>query len=265
MSAMLTAALELAGRGVPVFPCHAGSKEPMTVHGFQDATTDRAAITRWWTRTPNANVAIATGAPGPDVFDVDIKREGTGWAAFNLLRRSGLLAGAHTLCTTRNGGAHLYFAGTDQRCGSIRNLFVDFKAAGGYVMVPPSTVPADDFAPQGTGRYELVWSRDSDAQLDWSACKELLTPAPIRPKRPAVRLVDINQLPGWLCDRLADGDPADRSAAFHGLVSGCAYAGFDLTQTVAIVSSWPPGVEKYGGRLSAEVERSWRKITGRAS
>src|SRR6185369_5071942 len=123
-------------------------------------------------------------------FDIDVKPEGNGWAAFEKLRRAGLLAGAARLCATRNGGAHLYFAGTEQRCSALRTVFVDFRSAGGYVLAPPSTVPADDWAPNGTGRYELIWSRESDERLDWAACRALLMPAPKRaPIRPHGHLV----------------------------------------------------------------------------
>lgn len=88
-----------------------------------------------------------------------------------------------------------------------------------------------------------------------------------RRDKPAVvfAAAETSPLPGWLCDRLADSDPPDRSAAFHGLVSGCWYAGLDLAQSITDLQSWPPGVDKYGKRLSAEVERSWRKIAGVAS
>jgi hypothetical protein len=238
----------------------------MTPRGFKDATVDPELIAYWWTRTPDANIAIATGAPGPDVFDIDIKPKGTGWPAFHRLHEAGLLAGAHMRSSTRNGGAHLYFAGTDQRCGSIGKLFVDFKAAGGYVMAPGSAVPADDWASQGSGRYELVWSRDSEARLDWAACKQLLTPSPPRVIRPSSgRLVDLNRLPRWLCARLEDADPPDRSAAFHRIVAGCAYAGLDLPQTMTLLESWPPAVDKYRNRVCAEVERSWAKVTGAVS
>jgi hypothetical protein len=259
------AALFYAERGWPVFPCRPGAKEPATAHGFKDATTDLGIIRAWWARMPTANVAIATGAPGPDVFDVDVKPTGTGWPAFDALRRSGRLAGALMLCATRNGGAHVYFTGTNQPCGSIPKMFVDFKAAGGYVLAPPSTVPADDYAPQGTGRYELIWSRDSHTSMDWASCRALLTPPAARRRPiPRVRCVDLDRLPKWLCDRLADGDPPDRSAAFHGLVGGCAHAGLDLAQTISVLQSWAPGVGKYGARLATEVERSWTKIGGAA-
>ncbi len=140
---LLGQALGYAGRGWPVFPCCPDNpactkpkchecKAPAIPsahpaasackgecgrdgHGFHDATTDPGRIRAWWRRWPRANVAIATGAPGPDVLDVDRKADGDGFAAFGRLRRAGMLTGAAMLVRTRSGGVHLYFTGTSQR------------------------------------------------------------------------------------------------------------------------------------------------------
>ncbi|MGH3303219.1 MAG: bifunctional DNA primase/polymerase, partial [Streptosporangiaceae bacterium] len=85
-------ALAHAERGWPVFPCRPGSKEPATRHGFRDATTDPAQIRAWWLRWPDANLAIATGAPGPDVLDVDHHGQAChGYGALMRLKRADLL------------------------------------------------------------------------------------------------------------------------------------------------------------------------------
>ena len=82
-------ALAYAERGWPVFPCLPGRKAPATMHGHLDATTNPAQISAWFARRPGLNLAIATGAPGPDVLDVDQHGPaGNGYAAFNRLRRS---------------------------------------------------------------------------------------------------------------------------------------------------------------------------------
>ena len=65
------AAHRYADHGWFVFPAAPGGKVPMTEHGYLDATTGHKQIQNWWRGEPNANVAIATGAPGPDVVDVD--------------------------------------------------------------------------------------------------------------------------------------------------------------------------------------------------
>ncbi len=72
---VLGQALACARRGWPVFPCLPSQKIPATTHGFRDATTDEEQITAWFSRHLGRNLAIATGAPGPDALDVDQHRE----------------------------------------------------------------------------------------------------------------------------------------------------------------------------------------------
>jgi Bifunctional DNA primase/polymerase, N-terminal len=52
----------------------ASSAPGIARHGFRDATTDPDQIRRWWRRQPDANLAIATGAPSPDVLDARLPR-----------------------------------------------------------------------------------------------------------------------------------------------------------------------------------------------
>jgi hypothetical protein len=83
---MLDEALAYAAQGWYVFPCHtptAGGcscgkadcddvgKHPRTPHGFKDATTDPDVLQQWWTKWPDANIGIATGASGLVVIDPD--------------------------------------------------------------------------------------------------------------------------------------------------------------------------------------------------
>jgi hypothetical protein len=194
MTGVLGQALAYAATGWPVFPCKPDAKEPDTAHGFKDATTDPAVIRAWWQHRPARNVAIATGAPGPDVLDVDVSDEGSGWAGFNRLKRVGLLTGAHALVRTPRGGLHAYYRGTGQPSGSLTRAghFIDFKASGGYVLAPPSRVHGKP--------YELEDHRDADGLLDWQAVRQLLDP----PRRPADRLPrnggsrDIGRLAEWV-------------------------------------------------------------------
>src|SRR6516165_9289646 len=106
---LVHAALSYARRGWRVFPCVPGGKQPVGGHGFLDATVDPDRIVRWWLNRPLANIGVATGAPGPDVLDVDVKVDGNGWAAFNRAKREGLTGGWHRAVRTRNGGLHLFF------------------------------------------------------------------------------------------------------------------------------------------------------------
>jgi hypothetical protein len=87
----LETALAWASRGVAVLPVRQGGKAPVTRRGMRDATTNPRLLRHWWARWPGANVAIATGAPGVDVLDVDVRGAETGWPALRRLREAGIL------------------------------------------------------------------------------------------------------------------------------------------------------------------------------
>jgi hypothetical protein len=136
----LAAALDYAARGLQVFPCRAGTKLPATVDGFKSATTDAAQIRAWWTRWPDANVAVATGAAsGVVVLDVDIVSGGTE-SLERLKQENGPLPrGPQVL--TGSGGTHVYFAypelGVHNSVGQL-GKGLDVRGDGGYVVAPPS-------------------------------------------------------------------------------------------------------------------------------
>ncbi len=197
--ATVAAALAYASRGWPVFPCKPGAKQPATAHGFKDATTDPDAIRAWWQRHPGANVAVATGAPGPDVLDVDQHGQaGNGFAALNRIKRAGLLRGAFAIVATPGGGLHAYYTGSSQPSGRLPAHHLDFKAAGGYILVPPSQV--------GGRPYRLIASYACPGVLDWQAVTSLLQPRPRQPARPGpARPGDPEHLIAWV-ERLAEGN-----------------------------------------------------------
>jgi Bifunctional DNA primase/polymerase, N-terminal len=191
--ATLRAARAYAARGWPVFPCQPGRKIPATGHGFYDATTDPAQITAWFTRHPGANLAIATGTPGPDVLDIDQHGPaGNGYAAHARLRQAGLLDGATLHVATPSGGLHAYFTGSAQRNGHLPDCHVDFRSGGGYVLAPPSQI-------DGTP-YRLLRRTAGHAGLDWDAVLQTLQPArqppPSEPRQYQDR--DLHGLARWV-------------------------------------------------------------------
>jgi hypothetical protein len=258
------AALRYAAAGWPVFPCRPDNprcphvekcrvcKTPLTGHGFQDATTDPAVIRAWWARWPGANVGIATGAPGPDVLDVDVKADGNGFGALNRLKRAGLLAGAEALVRTRSGGLHIYFAGTAQSCHALPRHHLDFKAAGGYVLAPPSAVHGSP--------YTLLDHRAGTVALDWPKVTAVLDPPRSSP-RSSPRWSQPGELPPAV-RRALEAPAPDRSAALHRLVGACVRAGLDEPAIHELAAGYEPAVAKYGSgdRLHAEIDRSLTKI-----
>ena len=242
------AALAYASVGWPVFPVTSdGDKAPVFAgahrgepvaaepcrgecgrlgHGLYDATTDPAQIREWWGRHPGRSVAIATGAPGPDVLDVDVKRAGSGFAALNELKRAGLVDGYHAIVRTPGRGFHLYYQGTDQGNGSLPRHFLDFRSKGGCVVAPPSRDPR--------GGYEVVQhSPAAGRTVSWRAIQAHLQPPQPSPERAAPqrqRQVEgdtgrIERLAGWL-ERREPGDRnfplfyASKQAALSGVLDG---------------------------------------------
>ncbi len=149
---MLSTAITLARKGLAVFPCLPRDKRPATSHGVLDATSDLAAIRRWWQQEPYFNIAIATGEPS-GIFVVDID----GLDAETELRR--LEAEQEPLPQTVEAitarGRHIYFKMPN---ATVRNSAgriaagIDVRATGGYVLAPPSIHP--------TGR-PYSWSVDT--------------------------------------------------------------------------------------------------------
>lgn len=170
MNSRLDAALAYVARGWPVFPCRPGSKEPATSHGCHDATTDPDQVERMWRRHPEANVAIATGAPGPDVLDVDVAHGRDGHASLGRAMTAGLLPSPASVVATPSGGAHLYYLGTSQRNGSLPAHGLDFRSSGGYVVAPPSAVAGRAYAV--TRQWRLT-----QGAVDFGAIRELLQPS----------------------------------------------------------------------------------------
>lgn len=180
--------------GWRVFPCAPGTKVPAISsahprpergaqrcvgecgregHGLHDAVADHRTIARWWREMPRANVGIATGAPGPDVLDVDHKPEGSGFASLGKLVRADLVPPSLAKIRTPSGGAHLYFEGSAQGNGSLAKSRIDYRGLGGYVVAPPSEV---------NGRaYEVVEHGGQNEKCDWAAIRECLEPTPERP------------------------------------------------------------------------------------
>ena len=193
------AALRYAKAGWPVFPCIPGEKVPCTKNGLLDATTDPERIQSWWGRNPERNVAIATGTPGPDVLDVDNHGEaGNGFAAYNRLRREGLVDNPGAVIRTPSGGFHAYFAGSGQRNGKITGQHIDFRSQGGYVVAPPSMV--------GGRPYEVIQHQARAGTVDFGAVRRLLAPEPERkPERHMDgRPRDVTHLADWVARQAAD-------------------------------------------------------------
>jgi hypothetical protein len=142
-TSLLEAALAIAARGIPVFPCWNAPgtdrhKRPLTKYGFKDATPNANQIRRWWGKEhPNALIGVPTGrASGVYVLDLDVKKGKNGLDHVKDWREL-----SPCIARTGSGGVHVFFRSD----GTIRNssdkiaLGVDTRGEGGYVIVAPSS------------------------------------------------------------------------------------------------------------------------------
>jgi hypothetical protein len=152
------AALIYAARGWYSFPAIWGAKTPATTRGFRDATSDAMLLEHWF-NGQRYNIGIATEASGLVVIDID---GATAQEVFD-----GFLAEActcdgipttYTVKTRSLHGRHYYFRAPHhfQVKSSVGLLGpgIDVRAAGGYVVAPPSWVDADHKGPEGA--YEVI-------------------------------------------------------------------------------------------------------------
>lgn len=144
----------------PVFPLKPRGKQPLTRHGFKDASVDPDVIHSWWERWPAANIGVPTGADGCgyDVVDLDGVEGIKSWA---LMRHADCPDGctAETFCPApgpfdvraraftpgdgndRKPGRHLYIPATGRGNGAALGPGIDFRGAGGFCVVAPSMGP----------------------------------------------------------------------------------------------------------------------------
>ena len=138
---MLEAALYLASLKRRVFPLRERGKEPALARGFKAASYEEKTVRAWWTRSPSANIGLATGE-GLLVLDVD-GLEGRK-ALRRLTRRFGSLP--RTVEASTGKGRHLFFGYPPSKqvrlsAGKLGEG-LDVRADGGYVVAPPSVHPS---------------------------------------------------------------------------------------------------------------------------
>jgi hypothetical protein len=134
MGAMRAAlvALDLADRGIPVFPCNS-KKRPLIEGGFKNASTDHATVEEWCREFPDALVGVPTGDRFV-VIDCDLQHpEAQQWYA----KANIPLTRKHV---TKSGGGHLLFKPhADFKCSAGKVWpHIDTRGAGGYVIWWPA-------------------------------------------------------------------------------------------------------------------------------
>lgn len=177
---LLEAALWYAKHHIPVFPVRPRGKEPLTPHGFKDASTDEAVIRRWWQRWPEANIGVPTGEPsGWLVVDIDPRAGGDETIESWISEHGRWPDTAEAI--TGGGGRHIVFRHVPGlRCGPIGDG-VDLKTDGGYIVVAPSVHPSGK-------RYEWDGIEGAKALLHLAEAPQWLLEIARRRSRSAARV-----------------------------------------------------------------------------
>lgn len=233
MTRPIAAALALAADHRPVFPCGA-DKRPLVATGFKAATCDADQILGWWSRWPDALVAVPTGAAsGLVVVDGDVIPGADGRALLREWTRAGRLPVTRTH-ETRRGGVHLLFRDNPDHA---------LKCSAGKV------APAIDT--RGTGGYAIWWPAHAGRVL---------------------RATELAELPRWVCEAVDPPRPAPASTPRRRCVDhgGSAYglaaldaetqavmaAGFGQQERTLNLAALRIGALVAGGELQPNVARA---------
>ncbi len=156
------AALQWAAAGFFVFPCLPGRKEPAISNNLELATADAAQIDTWWTENPDYNIGCAPDKSGNIVLDVDPP---LGFVSLQaLVAAKGSLQRTLTISTPR-GGVHLWFDGQGPSTASKLGPKIDTRGAGGYVLMPPSSIAAGAYENNPNGGAYVVTENIETAPL----------------------------------------------------------------------------------------------------
>ena len=137
----LNSAVNCIKQGWYVLPLIPKGKRPLLEHGFKGAVNDRIQLYHWSKKWPKANVGAVTGErSGIVVLDIDDRNDGFDNLS-HLEDKYGKLPET-VQSVTGSSGTHFFFKykqGMRSRINVVPG--VDFKADGGYVVVPPSVHP----------------------------------------------------------------------------------------------------------------------------
>lgn len=132
--------------GWKVFPLHPGTKEPIHKAWPAIATDDHAQIASWFIEHPGCNWAVAAGASGLGIIDID---GDVGEESLCLLEiEHGPLPDTREHATAR-GGRHLIFADPDKSLAPSASKVakkIDTRGRNSYIVIPPSTFEGNSYA-----------------------------------------------------------------------------------------------------------------------
>lgn len=214
-------------------------KHPRTANGVLDATTDTNQIKEWWTKWPDASIAIATGKKsGVSVVDLDGQE---GMASGKKLR----LVSQVTALT--GNGKQLYFLDTNGTLSnSVKKLAngLDTRGTGGYVVAPPSLHPNGK-------RY--AWQGQPLDRKQLSAIPLFLLAAPT-PTNSTVKKPD-----GWIADALKGMKHGNIDNTLVSVLGRLKHDGYSESDAFTLLDPHAKAAGATPGHLEEKIKYLWSK------
>ncbi|MEX0650185.1 MAG: bifunctional DNA primase/polymerase [Candidatus Andersenbacteria bacterium] len=137
-SELLNAALSYRRQGfcpIPVHPNHKGAL--IEWKNFQNELPTEKQIKEWWTKFPNANIALISGHNGLVILDIDVKSNLENKPIAEKIATA--MHGKAPVVRTPSGGIHIHLRETDTKSQFVKfGDLGEFRADGKYTLVPPS-------------------------------------------------------------------------------------------------------------------------------
>ena len=169
-----SAALEYGNQGIAIMPCAERGKKPALDRTGKEhaiATNDTDQILQWWTKNPQSNIGIPCSSNRLAVIDID-GEAGTKWI------RSNEMPMPVTWTATTGNGFHYYYRWPEGM--RIKTFQVapklEIRAAGAYVIAPPSIHPDGDTYRWSPERCD--WDALPDLPPEWIGLQPPTTPDP---------------------------------------------------------------------------------------
>lgn len=129
-------ALKYASLGLSVIPIRRGDKKPLldSWKEYQYRRATEEEIQEWWTKWPEANIAVITGQiSGTVALDIDD-------GGLETIKANGFPLPPTWISQTGSGGFHYLYKWPGKEIGNfVRKLpGLDLRADGGYIVAPPS-------------------------------------------------------------------------------------------------------------------------------
>lgn len=172
LSELGRAAVWYCEHGFGIIPIQPRGKRPLTANGLNDWFNDPEDARKLWTQRPDLNIAIVCGSASNNLvvldFDEDDDKDVHG---FDTLAEwedeSGELPSTATAITGRGGMHYLYRAEKPYHPSVNRDLGVDVRGEGSYIVAPPSVHP--NGRPYEWNKGDAPWERNIaavDANVD---------------------------------------------------------------------------------------------------